>query len=231
MNHTFKSPVLAATAIFSLSAASQAAILAQYNFASGSAVASTVAADVTANNFIANGDVGNRIGFSGSGNIFLRSTISESTETLALADMAVPQDDYFQVTISAGVGKTLDLTSVTFFLGHTTDNPTSFTSTAVLSSSVNGFGAAIAGTGGISRTTATTTASAFNGTAATFDLSAPAYQGLSTITFRLALFDNLNENGKLTRFDDFTLNGAVVPEPSAALLGGLGMLALLRRRR
>ncbi len=29
----------------------------------------------------------------------------------------------------------------------------------------------------------------------------------------------------------FTLNGTVVPEPSAALLGGLGMLALLRRRR
>lgn len=29
----------------------------------------------------------------------------------------------------------------------------------------------------------------------------------------------------------FTLSGTVVPEPSAALLGGLGMLALLRRRR
>lgn len=30
---------------------------------------------------------------------------------------------------------------------------------------------------------------------------------------------------------NFVLSGTVVPEPSAALLGGLGMLALLRRRR
>lgn len=31
--------------------------------------------------------------------------------------------------------------------------------------------------------------------------------------------------------DSFVINGAVVPEPSTALLGGLGLLALLRRRR
>lgn len=33
------------------------------------------------------------------------------------------------------------------------------------------------------------------------------------------------------RMDNFAISGEIIPEPSAALLGGLGMLALLRRRR
>jgi hypothetical protein len=37
--------------------------------------------------------------------------------------------------------------------------------------------------------------------------------------------------GSRTRFDNIALTGTVVPEPSAALLGSLGVLALLRRRR
>ena len=31
--------------------------------------------------------------------------------------------------------------------------------------------------------------------------------------------------------DNIAISGTIVPEPSAALLGGLGLLALLRRRR
>jgi PEP-CTERM motif len=43
--------------------------------------------------------------------------------------------------------------------------------------------------------------------------------------------DGSSGNDRL-RLSDFSIEGtAVVPEPSAALLGGLGMLALLRRRR
>ncbi|MEY3895167.1 MAG: hypothetical protein RLZZ214_686, partial [Verrucomicrobiota bacterium] len=38
-------------------------------------------------------------------------------------------------------------------------------------------------------------------------------------------------DGKLAYFQSGSLQVVVIPEPSAALLGGLGMLALLRRRR
>ena len=38
-------------------------------------------------------------------------------------------------------------------------------------------------------------------------------------------------DGKLAFFQSGSLQVVVIPEPSAALLGGLGMLALLRRRR
>jgi hypothetical protein len=41
---------------------------------------------------------------------------------------------------------------------------------------------------------------------------------------------NASSSGAL-RLDDLVATGTVIPEPSAALLGGLGMLALLRRRR
>ncbi len=37
--------------------------------------------------------------------------------------------------------------------------------------------------------------------------------------------------GSRTRFDNIALTGTIIPEPSTALLGGLGALLLLRRRR
>jgi hypothetical protein len=39
------------------------------------------------------------------------------------------------------------------------------------------------------------------------------------------------DGGNNFSIDSFVINGALVPEPSAALLGGLGLLVLLRRRR
>jgi hypothetical protein len=40
---------------------------------------------------------------------------------------------------------------------------------------------------------------------------------------------NLNPSSQQVKIDNFSLTA--VPEPSATLLGGLGILALLRRRR
>jgi len=63
--------------------------------------------------------------------------------------------------------------------------------------------------------------------------------GLSTFLTDLTLaptesatftFATTGNNGQRTRFDNFAISGTI-PEPSTALLGALGMLALLRRRR
>ncbi len=51
--------------------------------------------------------------------------------------------------------------------------------------------------------------------------------------FGFAFGDNSTTGDKNGRLDNIIVNGtvSVIPEPRAALLGGLGMLALLRRRR
>jgi hypothetical protein len=225
---------LAAASLALLSSAAQAAVLAQYQFPSASVTATTVLAGVTAGNFAFTSTVDEGVaaavdgGFSAAGNAFNRADTTGSTQANALAD-----DDFFSVVISAtNVGQTLNLSSVTFSLTATNDNTDAFTTTAYLQSSVGGFGTGnpvITGTG---NTATQNTLGISAASSASFDLSAPAFQGLSTITFQVRFSDSVgNNNGELARFDDFTLNGTVVPEPSAAFLGGLGLLALLRRRR
>lgn len=70
----------------------------------------------------------------------------------------------------------------------------------------------------------------------TFDLSEiTALNNQASVGFRVAVSGSLAENGTTLagggtfRIDDFVVNG--VPEPSTALLGVLGALTLLRRRR
>jgi len=64
----------------------------------------------------------------------------------------------------------------------------------------------------------------------TIDLSGAAYQGLtSTTTFRLYV-SNSNNQG-VARLDNVIVNGSVIPEPSAALLGMVGMVTGLAIRR
>ncbi len=233
MESSVKHHAIVAAVAIGLTSTSQAALLAQYNFTSGSAVASTVLTGVSAGSFtIGNttdeGSIGAAdFGLSGGGSIFGRSDTTGSTEANALAD-----DDYFSFTISAAnPTEFLDLTSITFRLGATTDNATPFTTEAYLQSSVGGLGTGnptIAGTN-TTFSIAATTGLTYNTNAATFDLT--GFSNVNSITFQIRLADNLDQNGKLTRIDDVTINGAVVPEPSSALLGGLALLALLRHRR
>ncbi len=70
----------------------------------------------------------------------------------------------------------------------------------------------------------------------TFNLSAIAeLNNNATIGFRVTVADTTSETGGTIsdtgtfRVDDFTVNA--IPEPSAALLGAIGALGLLRRRR
>lgn len=66
-----------------------------------------------------------------------------------------------------------------------------------------------------------------------FALASPAIVDLSINDFQIrytVVNDNTNV-GAYNGISSIEFNGTVVPEPSAALLGGLGLLALLRRRR
>jgi MYXO-CTERM domain-containing protein len=66
-----------------------------------------------------------------------------------------------------------------------------------------------------------------------YALGTPVTVNLSTDDFQIR-YSVLNDNataGAFTGISSMVFNGTVVPEPSAALLGGLGVLGLLRRRR
>jgi len=73
-----------------------------------------------------------------------------------------------------------------------------------------------------------TTVSALNGTWQYYELqlTADATHAGQQLGVHFA-----NTSGGWTALDDVSLSVVSVPEPSAALLGGLGMLGLLRRRR
>lgn len=62
------------------------------------------------------------------------------------------------------------------------------------------------------------------------NVTASAFTGLTdqTVTFSMPMIENGDDAGFI-QFDNITLN--VIPEPSTALLGGLGVLFLLRRSR
>lgn len=55
--------------------------------------------------------------------------------------------------------------------------------------------------------------------------------GTYTLEIKGGDFLGNDETGNHTALDNLSINGDVVPEPSALLLGGLGLCALLRRRR
>jgi uncharacterized protein (TIGR03382 family) len=62
------------------------------------------------------------------------------------------------------------------------------------------------------------------------DTAAPLISGVDAVRFNFVYPDN--DFGRATVYREIDVLGtATIPEPSAAILGGLGLLALLRRRR
>lgn len=131
---------------------------------------------------------------------------------------------YWELTVSAKPGYRLDLTSLGFGAAR---GGTSGTRLYELYAAVDGGGFTF-GDAPIDRSpggneTGTRTAPR----AVSVDLTGPTYQGIDSITFRF--YPLTPATGNTMGFDGWTLNGEVVPEPSALLLISFGLLGLLRR--
>lgn len=135
---------------------------------------------------------------------------------------------YFELTVSAEAGYTLDLDSL------------SFNSARGGSSGTRGFEIYTAVDGGAFTfgdtpilDVADETGTRSNPRAVSIDLTGAEYQGISSITFRY--YALTNSPGSFVRsidFDGWTLEGdAVIPEPGSLALLGLGGICMLRRRR
>ncbi len=232
---------LLASLALAAGSSANAAVIAEYTFplVSGAvsqpttSTATTVASGVSASTFGGAG-VSYSIGLADSG-----STSDLGNAFLNRANTAATKSEshYFSFTVTPDIGKTLNLTSVNFFYGDAQTEASPIVLNLGLYTSVDSYAAQVGST--LSWSPATTTkvapadyfTTASGAQYASLDLSGPAFQNLTTATtFRIYGWDNSTAAGQL-RIDDVQLNGTVVPEPSAALLGGLGLLALLRRSR
>ena len=177
-------------------------------------------------------------GLSSSGsNAFVRANTTGSTQSSALDqfDGTDTSPDYHELSITADPGHVLDLTSLVFdfgaFLGF---GDGGFTTNIVVQSDVGGFGN---GNAVLFDESQVATGSLAN-TGNTIDLSGASFQGLSSITFRFAFYDDSANAGSTNRIDNVVLNGAVnlaavasAPEPGTLILAAFGVVGLTFGRR
>lgn len=141
---------------------------------------------------------------------------------------------YFEFTLSVDSGFTLDMSSISFGLGRSATGPrqwqwrSNVDSYAATIGSYTSTNSSLTNSGGV--LTNPDTNSSWTGNI--LDLSGSSFQDLSSITFRLYGFNSEATTGTGGLQGNLTFSGDVVPEPSgAAILGSIGILGLLRRRR
>lgn len=234
MKHTQLLTILT-TAALSASSTATAAILARYEFPGGSAVKTSglvTGADVTTGS-------GPTLDAAG----YVSTSVSGTPTTLAAA---ITGADYVAFTLSTTAVQTASFTTLTFDWWLNSPNSTatgeSYSMYALADEDGNGFdtgdqlGVRTLGEGG-------TIGSGFNAhdTQAealnvSFTISSLADLAASdSLEFRLYFVDNRSGvSSPGHRIDNFTVNGtavAVVPEPSALALLGVGVIGLVVRRR
>lgn len=142
---------------------------------------------------------------------------------------------YFQFSLTAAAGSQLDLSTLSFnwqaainnsALGNTFSYQVFYSTDGTNYNALGSVGTKLVGNDLGASVTDWGTISAES-----VDLSGIA--DISTVTFRIAeASSTTTTTGSFAFFyQNISVNGDVVPEPSAALLGSLGLLALLRRRR
>lgn len=126
--------------------------------------------------------------------------------------VAIDLTAYFTFTLTPTSSYEIDYTDFVYTSQASGTGPTSFAVRSSRDSFVANIGTPVA-------------------SGATISLTGAAFQNITTATeFRVYGFGASSSAGTFS-VNSFTFNGEVVPEPSTALLGGLGLLALLRRRR
>jgi hypothetical protein len=212
-----------------------AVVISQFNF-TGNSAASSDSEPITSTSSITRG-----AGISGTtfanDRMEIRgdeTTATNTNNTLASQQPpAIAANDYVTFTVTIPTGYFVSLTSLDYSWATQSpyrmsygiySNKTGFTYDDILD------GQHASGSAGTS-----STMGAF--TSRSIDLSDDAsFQNLTDTTVEFRFYIAHPQSSSALRawaFDDIELNGTVevIPEPTTALLGGLGLLALLRRRR
>lgn len=214
-------------AFSSLTISAYAQSIVSYAFDSGDPAATTSDSNLTAGDFAFGPSFG--AGFSGSGNIFARSSITDGTDKAT----AIAADDYLTVTVTPNAGYQMNLSSLSIDLaGSFNMNGGQYDVGFVIMSSIAGFGAADSEIGVYNKTV---TDGALSFDTINFDLSGAEFQNIaSSVEFRIYIFDDSSLTGNITRVDNYDLSGtvSVIPEPSVyAFMAVPVLLALAYKRR
>ncbi len=190
---------------------SQGATIAAFQFpATNSVVATTSGDNLTIGDFsLSSGGVQTNIT---TGNYFPNEPYVQGSGSWNSATQTGAKNFFFTITASPGVTFTIE--NVSFNAYATGTGPTAF-------------GLAVG-------TTNITSVDAPDQSLVAFNSPVTGQSNLSSATIRFQGWDNgsrvTNGNGDF-RIDDILVTGTIIPEPSTTLLGALGALALLRRRR
>lgn len=144
---------------------------------------------------------------------------------------ALTNNAYAGFTLTNTTGSSINLESLTYNIWFTTPVSTTTYQIAVLTDAAGSFDA------GDMLETKTFLGSSAPTSAGSQLLQTNNISSLGVLAngasmqFRLYFMDDGDTASAIFRVDDLTVNGTLIPEPSAVLLGSLGMMLLFRRRR
>jgi len=212
-----------------------AAVLLQYGFgtSAGTYDPTTVATGIQSLSSTRNGSGGGA--FSSSAGLPAYSLILPALNATTTESGAVSSGDYFEFTVrvNAGSGQQFNLSNLSFDYGLGTGGTypnSSFAASFFVRSSLDSYATTLGSIYSVETTDGASVSQKW-GTTASISLSASPFQGASEVTFRIYNYNSASVASAFARLDNVTVQGVLIPEPSAGFLLGIGMLAFLGLRR